>query len=171
MRTSILFGILLINFIGIKVFGQSNAIDRYYSQYLQDDRFTEVSVSSKMFDLFVNFEMDDPDEQELINTISKLNGLKVLIGESIDEAPQLYNQLIKSPSPSMEELMSVKDEDANMRFFISESNNKISELLMIVGSKNGIVLLSLTGDIDLKQIAKLSEKMNISGFEHLKNIK
>ena len=33
-----------------------------------------------------------------------------------------------------------------------------------------VFMLSLVGEINLKQIAALSQKMNIDGFEHFKNI-
>ena len=36
--------------------------------------------------------------------------------------------------------------------------------------ENEFFLLSLIGDIDLKQISRLSQSMNIDGFEHLKAI-
>jgi len=38
------------------------------------------------------------------------------------------------------------------------------------GKKQGVIV-SLTGNIDLKNISKLTAKMNIPGGEHLKDIK
>ena len=73
---------------------------------------------------------------------------------------------------SMEELMRVKDKDANIKFYIKEGkdDDHVRELLMfITGVKeveaNGrnfeTVLLSLTGDIDLNKISSLTNKMNL----------
>lgn len=149
---------------------QSSGIDRYYEQYQDDDRFTHVTVSSRMFGLFVNFEMDDPAEQELVKTISKLKGLKMLVGTEISDANEIYKNAVKKPESVMDELMSVKDGDAQFKFFVSESNGKISELLMVGHESSKVLILSLVGEIDLKQIAALSQKMNIEGFEHFKNI-
>ena len=159
-------------FIGstMTLLAQSSGIDRYYEQYQEDDRFTQITVSSRMFGLFVNFEMDDPAEQELVETISKIKGLKMLVGTDLTEAASIYSGAVKGPEKNMDELMSVKDGDAQFKFFVSESNGKISELLMVGHESSKVLLLSLVGEIDLKQIAALSQKMNIEGFEHFKNI-
>ena len=77
-------------------------------------------------------------------------------------------------SSSLQELMRVKDKDANVKFYIKSGKDEdhVSELLMFVtGIKNGnveindrkfeTVLLSLTGDIDLNKIGSLTQKMNL----------
>lgn len=72
----------------------------------------------------------------------------------------------------MEELMRVKDKDANVKFYIKQGrdDDHVSELLMLVtdlneveadGRKIETVLLSLTGDIDLNKINSLTKKMNL----------
>lgn len=147
-----------------------NAIDTYFEKYNDDDRFTRVSVSSRMFGLFVNFEMDDPDEQELVETISKLKGLKMLIGENVTDAKSIYKEASKLPEGKMEELMSVKNKDNEFRFYITETNGIISELLMVGYEDNQLFILSVVGEIDLRQLSALSQKMDLDGFEHLKNI-
>ena len=75
-------------------------------------------------------------------------------------------------SSKMEELMRIKDKDANVKFYIKEGKDAdyVSELLMFVtGMKNveangqrfETVILSLTGDIDLNNISSLTKKMNL----------
>ena len=82
--------------------------------------------------------------------------------------------------------MRVKDGEQTVKFYIKEGKNEdhVSELLMfITGLKevtkdadvtiNGqkrefeTVLLTLTGDIDLKQISKLTNQMDIPGGNQL----
>ena len=163
----ILTACLLLLAVGMRA---QTAVDRYFEAYSDDDRFTRVSVSAKMFSLFANFDMDDPDEQELVETISKLKGLKMIIGEDIDNAKSIYQQAAKLPSGKMEELMSVQDNQREFRFYISESGGKVSELLMVGYEDRQVMILSIIGEIDLKQISSLSRKMNIDGFEHLNHI-
>ena len=75
-------------------------------------------------------------------------------------------------SNRMEELMRVKDKDADIKFYIKEGkdDDHVRELLMFMtGFKDGkahgrnfeTVLLSLTGDIDLNKISSLTSKMNL----------
>lgn len=166
-KISMLALCLMLCALGLKA---QTAVDRYFEAYSEDDRFTRISVSSKMFSLFVNFEMDDPDEQDVVETLSKLKGLKMLIGEEVADAKGIFKDAVARPAASMEELMSVTDKEREFRFFITESNGMVSELLMVGYEGQQVMMLSLVGDIDLKKISALSKKMNIDGFEHLKNV-
>lgn len=171
MKRILFFALLVLSMcISTGMYAQSSAIDRYYEQYSDDDRFSRITVSSKMFSLFVNFDMDDPDEQELVEAISKLKGLKMLVGDEIADAKTIFKEVSSKPSENMDELMSVVNNNTEFRFFITESGGKISELLMLGHEGENLFMLSLVGEIDLKQIAALSRKMNIEGFEHFQNI-
>ncbi len=150
--------------------GQVNGIDRYFETYKDDERFTQINVSSKMFSLFVNFERDDPDEQRVVDIISKLKGLKVLIGKEVDNARQFYNKALNRPAKEMEELMDITESDKSFKFFITESNGQISELMMLGYDSAQVILLSLVGEIDIKDISYLSRKMEINGFENLQKL-
>ena len=83
--------------------------------------------------------------------------------------------------------MRSKDGDQTVNFFVLEGkdDNNVKELLMFVNglgdltkneniSINGkqrvieTVLLSLTGDIDLRQVSKLTNQLNVPGGDQLK---
>ena len=82
--------------------------------------------------------------------------------------------------------MQVKDEGSEVKFYVKEGKDSdhVKELLIYVNGidkamkGNGVnvngevrkiqtVVVSLTGDIDLNEISKLTEKMNIPGGSHL----
>ena len=75
------------------------------------------------------------------------------------------------PKSDYEELMYVRDKDKDMRFFISEKSGKINELVMIAGGGNEFMLLSIFGEIDLKQISKIGKKMDVDGLKNLEQLK
>ena len=150
--------------------GQNSAIDRYYQSYADDETFTKVTISSKMFSLFTNFDMEDESEQQVVETISKLSGLKMLVANDYPQAEQTFREAIRKPLADMEELMTVKEKDQELIFFINESKGRIAELLMISYEEESLVILSLTGDIDLKEISTLSGKMDIKGFDQLEKV-
>lgn len=172
MRTMMKKSLLLMLFCSVAwaAGAQDNAIDRFYEEFKYDERFTRISVSSKMFSLFANFEMDDPAEKEMVETISKIKGLRMLVGDSIAGSREFYRNLVKQPRAEMEELMAVEDKHSEMTFWITESDGVIRELLMLMYGDDTIMMLSLVGDIDLQQISKLSSKMDIQGFEQLENL-
>ena len=83
--------------------------------------------------------------------------------------------------------MRIKDGDKNIKFYVQSGrdDNHVSELLMLVngltkasdardiklGGEKRIVetiLLSRTGDIDLRNVSKLTTQLNVPGGEQLK---
>jgi hypothetical protein len=148
-------------------FGQ-DAISRFFSKYQTDETFSQVTVSSKMFGLFTNMEADTPEDKEILDAISKLKGLRILAKQDTRNARTLYKEAFSLiPIKEYEELMSVRDKDKDMKFLIKESGGKISELLMVMGGNEEFMVMSLFGEIDLKQVSRIGKKMNVSGLEHL----
>jgi hypothetical protein len=54
---------------------------------------------------------------------------------------------------------------------IRKNGKNINELLLIINQPKEAGFISITGNIDLKTIAKLSKSMNIDGMENLDKIK
>lgn len=152
-------------------FAQSDVITKLFDKYYDDENFTKVSVSSKMFDLFTEIEPGDKDEEEILRAISKLKGLKVLAADSVENSRKMFDDVVeKITSNGFEELMEVKDAEEDMKFMIMDKNGKITELVMVVGGKKHFVVMTLYGEIDLKSISKLSKSLNIEGMQHLENL-
>ena len=149
-----------------------DAITKFFSKYQNDDSFSQVTISSKMFSLFTNMEVEDKDDQEVLSAISKLKGLRILTKEDTRESRSLYKEAMGMiPVKEYEELMTVRDKDKDMKFFIKEAGGKISELVMVMGGNEEFMVMSLFGEIDLKQVSKIGKKMNVDGLEHLEKIK
>ena len=67
--------------------------------------------------------------------------------------------------------MVVKDKDANINFYVKNSNQIITEMLMSVDGPDEAVLMYLKGNIDMNRIAKLAKAINLEGMNHLGVIK
>jgi Domain of unknown function (DUF4252) len=125
-------------------------------------------VSSKMFGLFTNMDVQKPEDKEILDAISKIKGLRVLAKNDARNSRELYKEALSIVPKDYEELMFVRDKDEDMKFLIKETSpGKISELLMIAAGNDDFKMLSLYGDIDLKKIGKIGSKMNIDGLEKL----
>jgi len=163
----------LMTIFATATFAQGDAITKFFAKYQDDETFSQVTISSKMFSLLTDMQVDKPEDQEIINAISKLKGLRILGKDHARDGRTLYKEaLALLPSKDYEELMSVRDEDKDMKFFIrgGASPSKISELVMVMGGNDDFMVMSLFGDIDLKQIGKIGSKMDIDGLDHLKNL-
>ena len=151
---------------------QSNIINKYFDKYSDDANFTKVTVNSKMFSLFTELATESEDEKDFLNAVSKIDGLKIIIADSVADAEKMFAQVCADiDKEGYEELMTVEDADEDMKFSIRENNGKIEELLMVVGGKRNFVLLSLYGEIDLKNISKIARSMKINGLENLNKLK
>lgn len=147
-----------------------DAISKFFAKYQNDESFSQVNISSRMFGLFTQMEAEDPEDKEVLDAISKLKGLKIIAKEDARNARELYKEAFAVIPKDYEELMTVRDKDKDMKFMIKESGGKISELLMVMGGNEEFMVMSLFGEIDLKQVSRIGKKMDVKGLENLNNI-
>jgi len=170
MKKIMLIGVLVAAAVSASA-QSSDAITKFFNKYANDESFTQVTVSSKMFSMFTNMEVEKPEDKEVLNAISKLKGLRILQKDDSLKARALYKEALSLvPMKEYEELMSVRNEDNNIKFLIKESGGKISELLMIMGGRKEFMIMSLFGEIDLKQVSHIGSKMNVGGLENLQHM-
>ena len=174
----IVTAILMMSFNGI---AQTSIFDKYDGE----DGVTTIVVNQKMFELMAKFGGSTSEAKEYADMIGGLTGLKVFTTENsalASDMEKTVNSYLKSSKLS--ELMRINDDKAQVKIYIREGKDEdhVKELLMFVngikkhvdsvkGHSAEAVIISLTGDIDLNSIAKLTEEMNISGSEHLKKAK
>jgi len=179
--------ILLIAVVMTSVMSYGQSI---FDQFEDMEGVTSIVVNSKMFNMLaeIDIKTDDPESQAMVDMMKKITGLKVLTTGDAAIASKMNAQVSSYlKSSSLEELMRMKDGDQTVKIYVKEGkdDNHVKELLMFVnglkemtagqdininGKKREIetVILSLTGDIDLRQISKLTDKMNVPGGKHLK---
>lgn len=148
---------------------QSDAIKKYFDRYADDEAFTVVHISSKLFELFAKV---DPDMDPGVSQVMKdLRGLRILVRES--DGMKYYNEVAKMLDfDAYEELMTVRSDSENVRFYIKEGGSHVEELLLLVGAPDNFVLMSFVGKIDLENISKLTQGVDIDvdGIDHLKEL-
>ena len=162
--------VLVLSILPFGGFSQS-----LFDKYEDLDNVTSVVVNKSMFNLLskIDVEVDDPEAKDFMDIARSVNSLKVFTTEDkVVGADMLVSVNKYLKSASLEELMRIKDKDANVKFYIKsgKDDDHVSELLMFVtgmkdvdvdGRKFETVLLSLTGDIDLNKINSLTKKMNL----------
>jgi len=151
---------------------QSDAIAKFFTKYQNDESFSQVTISGKMFSMMANLEGDSEEEKAMNNSISKIKGLKILSKSEARNSRELYKEAISMiPTNSFEELMSIRDKDKDMKFYTKESGGKISELVMVMGGNEEFMVLTIFGEINLKDISKIGKKVDIDGLENLEKVK
>jgi hypothetical protein len=171
MKTIALLAGLLCLTIGMKA---QSIIDKLYDKYSGAEGYTSVYISKYMFDMFRKNENDVKTGEDMEQIISRLNCIKILVTDDDPATPtpvSLYQEIMKVlPSSPWREIMVVKEKDQDVKFYVKEEKNRVAELLLVVGGKEESVLISIQGDIDMKNISKLAKSMNIEGMENLEKI-
>ena len=149
---------------------QTNPIDEMFNKYSEKDGFTVVTISSKMFSMFANQDTENKDADNIIN---RLKSIRILSVEDslFNKSFNFYTELSKKLDLSVyEDLMVVKEGHDITRFLIRQNGNLISELLVITGGPAGNSLISIKGDLNLKNISDLSKNIGIQELKSLENI-
>lgn len=169
MKKLLLGMVMMIGAIAAQA--QNDAIAKFFTKYQSDESFSQVTVSGKMFSMMANIDGNTEEEKAMINSISKIKGLKILSKSEARNSRELYKEAISMiPTKDFEELMSVRDKDKDMKFFTKESGGKISELVMVMGGNEEFMVMTIFGEIDLKEISKIGKSVNIEGMENLDKI-
>lgn len=151
---------------------QGSGIDRFFEKYESDQSFTLISVTPKMFSMFSKLDINSSEGKQFLQIVKKIRGLRILAKENTKGGNLLFKEASSMLNKEFEELMTVRDGKDDLRFMVKENaKGNIAELIMLVGSDDEFLAMSLIGDIDLAEISQLASNMNIDGFDKLKNIK
>ena len=166
--------ILLVAIVTIPFanYAQTSVFDKFEEM----DDVTTVVITKEAFKMASKFGGSSAEAKEYVDMVKDLNNLKVFTTESSAIANQM-NDVVASylKSSKLTQLMRVKDKDANVKIYIKQGKdeNHVSELLMFVSDMQNkgnqeAVILSLTGDIDLNKISKITESYIPNSGKQLK---
>ena len=151
-----------------------------FAAFENSDDVSSFVATKKMFKLLstMDFDSKDPEVKEYLDLVNNLENVRIFTTENpairkkMDDAVTDY----VSKNGALSELMRVKDDGKNVKFYSKEGKNEnfVTELLMhltgTVDGKERTVIMSITGNIDLKKVSKLTKDLNVPGSEELKNI-
>jgi len=167
MKANKLFYTLALIFMTSISFGQTQ-----FDKYEDMEGVTSVIVNQKAFSLMGKIGTES--DQEYLDLIKNIETLKVFATESPAVANQMAIEVDKYLKTSkLEELMRVKDGNDRVNIYVREgkTDNYVNELFMFVKSSDEsvseTVIICLTGNIDLKQVSKLTKEMDLPGGKHL----
>lgn len=151
-----------------------------FDSFENEKDVSAVVVTKNMIKLLSKMDLNsnDPEAQAYLNMVNNLENIKIFTTENASIAKRMDDAVAKyiASSKDLGELMRIKEDGKNIRFYSKEGKNEnfVSELLMhlegTIDGKSTSVIMSITGDLDLRQISKLTEELKVPGSEQLKNI-
>ena len=163
--------IFVIALMPALIVAQNSIFDKF--EDMED--VTTVIVTPEAFKMISKFKGSGPEAQEYIEMVSGLTSFRVFTTENLSIAGEMRDVVSKYlQTAKLTELMRVKDKDAHVKIYVREGKDEdhVSELLMFVSdmqksANQEAVILSLTGNIDLNKIAKLTDAHIPSSGQHL----
>ena len=152
---------------------QANPTDVLFKSYSGKEGYTTVHISKELFNMMsqVNVETEDPEAKEMVEAMSNLEFIRILMAEKkeVKGFDDFREKIQGFDLDGYKELMLVKEGDETVRFMVRDgkSDDMIGELLMIIDQEDETGFISIVGDIDINTISKLSQGMNMKGFEKL----
>lgn len=186
MKTRLIVFVMAIMLLPLAGMAQKNVFDKYSD----DPNVTYVNIKPKMFQMIskIGIDTDDPEAQAYLDMVKSITSFRTIVTDNSSISADI-GKWVKSRSSKLEELMEVKDDGTEVKFYVEEGKDAdhVKELLIFVtgidkkmdekveinGKERKIetVVVSMTGDIDLNEISKLTQKMNIPGGQHLEKDK
>ena len=148
-----------------------------FDQYSDNQYVTTVSIDKNMFKMMSNLELDSDSKeaQRYLKLVESLEGINFYKTEK----PAVKKQMAEDVNAyinagTLKNLMKIKDEGKQIGFYFipGKTDEIIKQLFMYVDSgmentdENVVVIIN--GNIDLKQISKLINKLNLPGGDSLK---
>ena len=162
-RISIFIALLIFPFLT----NAQDFVDQLIGKYQGKKGFTTVVVNKNLFDIVAAMDENDEDLQQMKGMIDNIRIIAMaddLNPENINFYQEIINQV---DTKSYQELMTVKETDNDVVFYVKYIGNDIEELLLIAGGNDENAVISIKGKINLKEIASLSKSIHMKGFEHL----
>lgn len=142
-----------------------------FDSYEGEPEVTTVVVTKHMFKILGKMEVEneDPEFKDYMEMIDGLESIKIFITENPNIGARMKTDVTNyvSASNGLDELMRIKKDDANVKFYSKYGANEstITELLLFVEGemeeKKGAVIASITGNIDLKHLSRLTKDLSL----------
>ena len=168
MKKLLILPVLMFAMV-LKVQAQDDAIQRFFSKYMDDDRFSRVYISPKMMQMAGGFlksnAESDQDAKDLGELIQKVKGIRILSSDEVDGMTFYKEAMGTLTQNKYEELMIVEDKSSSLKFMVREEGGVVKELMMISGEEGDFTLLSMLGNFTYEDLNLLAEKTDIPGMD------
>lgn len=140
-------------------------VDDMIDKYQGKKGFTTVVINSALFDIAAQIDNDE-DLQKMKGMI---NNIRIIAMEDHFISDVNFFDEMKSQvdTKAYVELMTVKEHDNDVVFYVKYAGENIRELLLVAGGNSDNAVISIRGNINLKDLASLSESVHITGFKYL----
>lgn len=157
---------LFLLMISIPCMAQDKSVDNIFSKFNGKKGVTTVNITKDMMELLAQVDSVDFKAK---NVMAQIAGIKILVLEEAEHEDKVtFQNMVKNiPLNDYKELMVVKEKDQDVKMLMKEKHGRISEFLLLVTGGDEPVLISISGDLDPKELGKLAGCMKMEGMQYL----
>lgn len=156
MKTLLLISTLLFS-LSVSA---DNFVTTFIDKYVEDKRpVNNVNIGKTM----LNEMAENATDEELKNMFEDLNSIRIITTEKKRDSRYYFkkaNQLIKEAYSDYEEVVSVNEPKSKTHVIMKKLDDETENLILIsLDDKDKLTILSVSGKVDFKSLAKLSKSL------------
>ncbi len=143
---------------------QSKSISAFYDKYENLEEVLNITLSGGVLKMITKHS----DENGESDPIERVSELKVLVMEDGNVVKKSDLKALKSGirHEKFEQLVQVRDEQTYVDIYIQEEGGIISNALLVVNEPDNFVMISLEGELSLKDLENID--IDVDGAEYFK---
>jgi len=131
------------------------AQNKFFDKYADMDNVTSIYISKAMFQMMGKIENAG---MNFTNLKGKIESLQLITSDNKDRKEQMKKDFSQLVTSQFQELMRVKDDKSNVRFYSNMQGDQIKELIMLVDDEDSFTAIQLIGTFTLKDIQGIEKK-------------
>ncbi len=137
---------------------QNSALTTFFHKHKEKPGFTHALLSKDLFDVASGHEISKEDWQGLHGVVRNMGVMEILVADSISNGVALYKEAKSCiPESEFDELLTVRDNQTNVRIWVKAEEDVVTDLVLLVGSPEEFVLICFAGKLELGNISQLPE--------------
>ena len=121
--------------------------------------------------MFMQMDNDQSGGESIKKALSRIDHLKILnyTADSMQNISKtVYAELQSSiPMSEYKELMVINDGGTHVKMLVKKKDDMITDFIMLVGESNEVVLINISGLLNLEELREISKSIDIKGIERL----
>ena len=137
---------------------QTTSLNHFIENHKHDSGFTFAYLSRDLFEVASKSEVKEKDWKKLQQIVKNIGSLRILAADEIKTGLVLYKEVLAEiPTTEFDELLTVRDEQTNVRIWAKSDDTNITDLILLVGSPEEFVLICFAGNLELGNLTELAK--------------
>jgi 23S rRNA pseudoU1915 N3-methylase RlmH len=144
-----------------------SSVNKFFSKHSSHEGAISVDVGGLLVKMVAKIAATEHEAAKILADINRLQVLVLEDGNPIS-SKEISSFVSNLQNDNFEELMTVREGETRVNFFIREEKDRITNVVILVSEADTFVLLNLKGKIKFSDLQKLD--FDVKGSEHFKKI-